>query len=80
MKKGLGRGVVVRDRRYEICRCGHQEENHKHYRSGRDCSTCGASNCDRYRSGLASWLKRQLLGRAVKRSKRAGRPKLRIVR
>lgn len=70
----------MRDSRYEICRCGHRAENHEHYRSGRDCSTCGPSNCDRYTSVLAGWLRVQVPGRAVRQRKSATQPELRLVR
>jgi hypothetical protein len=35
------------------CRCGHSVEAHEHFRSGRDCSTCGPDVCRRY-SGRTS--------------------------
>lgn len=36
--------------RYQpVCRCGHDEAAHEHYRRGSDCSLCGAATCGRYR-------------------------------
>lgn len=31
-----------------LCRCGHPEEMHEHYRPGRDCGACGPTVCPRY--------------------------------
>ena len=31
-----------------VCRCGHDIDAHEHFRSGRDCSTCGPERCRRF--------------------------------
>lgn len=30
------------------CRCGHGLDMHEHFRSGTDCSACGAAECGRF--------------------------------
>jgi hypothetical protein len=30
------------------CWCGHSREDHRHYRGGSDCGTCGDSVCPRF--------------------------------
>lgn len=37
------------DREGGPCRCGHDAQQHSHYRPGRDCGVCGAARCGRYR-------------------------------
>lgn len=32
-----------------LCRCGHEEEAHEHYRDGDDCGICGAVRCRSFR-------------------------------
>jgi hypothetical protein len=32
-----------------LCVCGHNSDAHQHFRSGTDCSLCGASECKKYR-------------------------------
>lgn len=31
-----------------ICRCGHEQDAHEHYRPGHDCGVCGPVRCRRY--------------------------------
>jgi hypothetical protein len=33
-----------------VCRCGHGVDEHEHFRPGRDCGTCGAEVCARFRA------------------------------
>lgn len=34
-----------------MCRCGHPEDTHQHYRAGDECGVCGFTGCPTYRPG-----------------------------
>lgn len=38
------------NKRHQMCRCGHDQQVHRHYRRGTDCSLCGPVNCPRFKS------------------------------
>lgn len=33
----------------KLCKCGHPESAHEHYRAGTDCGICGKAVCPRFR-------------------------------
>ena len=55
----------------QLCRCGHPQHTHQHFRRGSDCSQC---DCARFRGGLSAFLAR--LTRRRPRDGQGPRPQL----
>jgi hypothetical protein len=36
-----------------VCRCGHQQAAHEHYRRGSDCGVCGRDTCPAFTAAPA---------------------------
>ncbi|RZT87917.1 hypothetical protein EV383_4849 [Pseudonocardia sediminis] len=40
---------VIDRQALRLCRCGHEEDAHDHYRGGDDCGVCGPVRCRSFR-------------------------------